>query len=61
MTTEIEDLLELIEAKKREIEHYVGVLERSQGSRWYDQGRRHMVALQAELNALQLASASEIL
>ena len=43
---------EEIKKKKAEIEHYDGVLTRQRHSRWYDQGRRYMADLQAELAAL---------
>ncbi len=50
MDAERRDLL--IEQKRAEIEHYQGVLDRYQSGRWYDQGRRHMAELKAELEAL---------
>lgn len=44
---------EAIEAKKKEIEHYKGVLERTFPSRWHSQGRRHMEDLKEELKKLE--------
>lgn len=48
----------LIAEKQSQITHYIGVLERYQASsasgRWYDQGRRHLEDLKAELAALQV-------
>ncbi len=56
MDTEHRNLL--IAEKEAEIVHYIGVLERYQASsasgRWYDQGRRHLEDLKAELAALQV-------
>lgn len=42
-----------IEAKRQEIEHYKGVLERYQSGRWLDMGRRHLEELEAELVELE--------
>jgi hypothetical protein len=44
---------EKIEAKKKEITHYEGVLDRAFPSRWYSQGLRHMEDLKEELRKLQ--------
>lgn len=38
--------------KRAEIANYEGVLQRNRHSRWYDQGRRHMVELENELKSL---------
>lgn len=43
---------EKIAAKKAEIAHYEGVLERYGSGRWLDQGRRHLQELKDELVAL---------
>lgn len=45
--------MDKIEAKRKEIEHYEGVLERYQSGRWLDMGRRHLVELKAELAELE--------
>lgn len=42
-----------VEAKKKEVEHYEGVLQRYGAGRWYDQGRRHLEDLKNELKALE--------
>lgn len=52
MNTENEDLATQVAKKKAEIEHYKGVLSRYIG-RWYDQGRRHLEDLEAELVQLE--------
>lgn len=56
MNTENEDLATQVAAKKAEIEHYKGVLSRYWDShssdRWYDQGRRKLECLEAELVTL---------
>ena len=52
MNTENEDLATQVAKKKAEIENYKGVLSRYLGSRWYDQGRRHLADLEAELVTL---------
>lgn len=44
---------EAIAAKKREIEHYEGVLERYGSGRWLDMGRRHLADLKEELSKLE--------
>lgn len=43
---------EAVAAKKAEIEHYEGVLERYGSGRWLDQGRRHLAELKEELDVL---------
>ena len=40
---------EAVAAKKAEIEHYQGVLQRYGSGRWLDQGRRHLADLKEEL------------
>lgn len=45
-------MINRIEEKKAEIEHYKGVLERYGSGRWYDQGRRHLEELERELDDL---------
>lgn len=45
--------MDKIEAKKKEIEHYEGVLERYGSGRWLDMGRRHLAELKAELVELE--------
>ena len=47
---------EKVAAKKAEIEHYKGVLERYGSGRWLDQGRRHLVELEKELESLENVS-----
>lgn len=42
-----------VEEKKKEIEHYKGVLARYGSGRWYDQGRRHLEELERELEDLE--------
>ena len=49
-----------IEEKKKEIEHYEGVLERYGMGRWRDQGRRHLADLKNELKALEEQSSQSI-
>lgn len=44
---------EAIEAKKKEVEHYIGVLERYGAGRWYDMGRQHLAELKEELRVLE--------
>ena len=44
---------EAVTAKKAEIEHYEGVLERYGSGRWLDQGRRHLADLKEELRVLE--------
>lgn len=46
----------LIEQKEKEIGHYIGVLDRYQSGRWYDQGRRHLEELREELKELRSQS-----
>jgi len=57
MNTENEDLATQVAKKKAEIEHYKGVLSRYWDShssdRWYDQGRRKLEGLEAELVQLE--------
>jgi hypothetical protein len=48
----------MIEEKKKEIEHYEGVLERYGAGRWMDQGRRHLAELKNELKVLEECSQS---
>lgn len=43
---------EKVAAKKAEIEHYKGVLERYRSGRWLDQGRRHLADLEKELKMM---------
>lgn len=45
-------LEEEIEKKEAEIENYKAILARNVHSRWYDQGRRHLEGLEAELVSL---------
>lgn len=47
-----ENILQLIEKKKNEIEHYKGVLDRYGSGRWMSMGRRHLEDLEIELAAL---------
>lgn len=44
---------EAVAAKKAEIEHYEGVLQRYGSGRWLDQGRRHLAELKDELKKLE--------
>ena len=44
---------EAVAAKKAEIEHYEGVLQRYGSGRWLDMGRRHLADLKEELRVLQ--------
>lgn len=47
-----EDILQLIDKKKNEIEHYKGVLDRYGSGRWMSMGRRRLEDLEIELAAL---------
>ena len=44
---------EAVAAKKAEILHYEGVLERYGSGRWLDMGRRHLANLREELRVLE--------
>ncbi len=46
---------EAVAAKKAEIEHYEGVLQRYGSGRWLDMGRRHLAELKEELRVLEEA------
>lgn len=46
------DIVEKITAKQAEIANYERILQGYRG-RWYDQGRRHLEELKAELSALE--------
>lgn len=41
--------------KQKEIDHYIGVLERYQSGRWYNMGKRHLEQLHSELDELIMA------
>lgn len=51
---------EAVAAKKAEILHYEGVLERYGSGRWLDMGRRHLADLKEELSKLEENCDNEI-